>query len=280
VSEKVIWTVNLKTGIDSGALNPAGTLLYEPTGENNYSGIWNILSTANGEVLGTIQGGAGAHNTIVSADGRYVYLGGRYLNYFDVYDTTTGLVHSVGPLINGVRPFTVNGSNTLAFTTETEFDGFQVSSLTTGKVLSTVEFALVPPTLPDSGPSHGISLSPNETQLAVIDDVNREVRFYNVAKAAEGAQPTLEGVVPVSGLTATKEEELCAYDCKQGGWIQRSIDGRYIFVGDSGEVIETATRKIVTLLPTLANTKKSIEVEWAGGVPIASSGRQGVGEVG
>ncbi len=38
-------------------------------------------------------------------------------------------------MVNTVRPFTVNSSNTLAFTSATEFDGFQVSSITTGKVL-------------------------------------------------------------------------------------------------------------------------------------------------
>ncbi|MFI4984529.1 MAG: hypothetical protein ACHQAV_00905, partial [Solirubrobacterales bacterium] len=62
--------------------------------------------------------------------------------------------------------------------------------------------------------------------------------------------------------------------------LQRSVDGRLLFVGDSGEVIETATRKVLTTLATLAQTKKSIEVDWQSGVPIATSGRTGVGGVG
>jgi hypothetical protein len=69
------------------------------------------------------------------------------------------------------------------------------------------------------------------------------------------------------------------YDCGRGGWLQLSLDGRFLFVGDSGEVIETATRKVITTLSTLANTKKSIEVDWQGGVPVATSGRTGVGYV-
>jgi hypothetical protein len=69
------------------------------------------------------------------------------------------------------------------------------------------------------------------------------------------------------------------YDCSRGGWLQLSIDGRFLFVGDSGEVIETATRKIITTLPTLAQTKKTIEVDWQNGTPIATSGRTGVGQV-
>ena len=113
-----------------------------PSGENDTSGMWNVLSASNGELIGSIQTGApGAHNTIVSLDGKYVFLGSRDRNYLDVASTATDkVVREIGPLVKGVRPFTVNGTNTLAYTTETEFLGFQVSSIVTGKVLYTVEF--------------------------------------------------------------------------------------------------------------------------------------------
>jgi DNA-binding beta-propeller fold protein YncE len=172
----------------------------------------------------------------------------------------------------------VNGSNTLAFTTATEIDGFQVSSLTTGKPLFTVSFAPFPSGYQFSTASHGIALTPDEKQAYVIDTINKEVRVYDVSRVAEGVAPTQLGVVPVAGLSGT--ESPCAYDCGRGGWIQASIDGRFMFVGDSGEVIETATRKVLASIPTLLNTKVSIEVEWANGVPVATSTRSGVGKVG
>jgi WD40 repeat protein len=277
VTERVVWTVKLKTGIDSGQVSPDGKRLYMPTGENTPSGIWNILDTANGAVIGTIQGGSGAHNTVASSDGRYVYLDGREYNYLDVYNTANGTVRGIGPLVNTARPFTVNGSNTLAFTTATEFDGFQVSSITTGKVLFTVSFGAVPKGFPFSAPSHGASLSPDEKQLYVIDSPNKKVRVYDVSRVAEGVAPTELGAIPVAGLSGN--ESSCAYDCTRGGWLQRSVDGRFVYVGDSGEVIETATRKVIATLPTLLNTKKSLEVHWSGGVPVATSNRTGVGEV-
>jgi DNA-binding beta-propeller fold protein YncE len=281
VGEKVVWTVHLEPfGIDSGAVSPDCKKLYMPSGENESNGIWNILDTKNGEVIGTIQGGKSPHNTIASNDGRYVYLGGREHEYLDVYETTTGKVREIGPLKSSVRPFTVNGSNTLAFTTATEFDGFQVSSITTGKVLFTVSFAAYPNGFPFTTASHGISLSPDESQLYVIDAVDREIQVYNVSEVSKGVAPTPLGVVPVAKPGLEKEESLCAYDCGRGGWLQRSIDGRFVFVGDSGEVIETATRKVIATLPTLLNTKKSLEIDWSGGVPIATSNRTGVGGVG
>src|ERR1700676_30082 len=278
VAERVVWTVHLETGIDSGAVSPDGKRLYMPTGENASSGIWNILDTSTGAVVGTIKGGEGAHNTVASADGRYVYLGGRNHSYLDVYDTTTGQVREIGPLVNGVRAFTVNGSNTLAFTTPTGFDGFQVSNITTGKVLFTFSFGAVPSGFPYSAPSHGISLSPDEKQLYVIDAVNKEVHVFDVSGVSAGVAPTQLGVIPVKGWNGN--ESPCAYDCGQDGWLQHSLDGRFVYVGDSGEVIETATRKVLTILGTLANTRKMLEIDWANGVPVATSGRLGVGHAG
>lgn len=278
VAERVVWNVRLKTGIDSGQVSPDGRWLYMPTGENSPSGIWNILDTTNGAVAGTIQGGSYSHNTVASHDGHYVYLGARGSSYLGVYDTTARQVREVGPLIGTVRPFTVNGTNTLAFTTATNFDGFQVSSLATGSVLFTISFAPVPSGFRFTGPSHGISLSPDERQVFVIDSVDKAVQVYDVSRVAEGVAPTQLGSIAVRGLTGT--ESPCAYDCGRGGWLQRSLDGRFVYVGDSGEVIETATRRVVATLPALLNTKKSLEVDWSHGVPVASSERTGMGEVG
>jgi hypothetical protein len=275
LADRVVWDVHLSSGIDSGWVSPDGTKLYMPSGELAASGIWNVLSTDNGAVIGSIQGGAGAHNTIASSDGRYVYLGGRNHNYLDVYETANGHVRELGPLEGGVRPFTVNGSNTIAFTTATGFDGFQVSQVQSGKVLFTESFGSVPGGFPYSAPSHGASLSPDNKQLYVIDAVHKAVQAWDVGRVSEGVAPTQLGVIAVAGLNGS--ESPCAYDCAQDGWVQHSRDGRYVFVGDSGDVIETATRTVVARLSTLANTRKSIEVDWQNGVPVASTGRNGVG---
>ena len=81
--------------------------------------------------------------------------------------------------------------------------------------------------------------------------------------------------VPLDGLEG--EEQGCAYACEREGWIQASIDGRYMFVGDSGDVIDTTSHKVVAKIANLLNSRISIEVEWSGSAPVASSERQGVG---
>jgi hypothetical protein len=56
-------------------------------------------------------------------------------------------------------------------------------------------------------------------------------------------------------------ESDCAYDCLKDGWLHHSRNGRFVFVGDSGDVIDTSLRKTVATLPAMANTRKEIEID-------------------
>jgi hypothetical protein len=50
------------------------------------------------------------------------------------------------------------------------------------------------------------------------------------------------------------------------------VDGAYVFVGESGDVIDTATHRIATFIPPLANTRHGfIDVLWRNGVPVAGN---------
>jgi WD40 repeat protein len=278
VRKRIVWSVNLKTGIDSAAVSTDGRLLYMPDGELSSDGTWYILSTANGSVVGKIQTrGSGPHDGVMSADGRILQLGDRNYSHLSIYDTATGTITAqLGPLAGGVRPNTINGADSLSFTTATGFDGFQVSSITRpgSSVLYTERFAAC------NGPfttcSHGVSLSPNNRQLAVIDTTHKAVQLWDVHAVGEGVAPVHLATVRVDGLEG--EESGCAYDCGRDGWVQHTLDGRYIVVGDSGDVIDTASYRIVAKIGNLLNTRKFVEIDWRGGVPVASSGRQGVGQ--
>src|SRR5438132_3081483 len=110
VHRKVVWSVNLHSGIDSGAVSNDGKLLYMPSGENSSNGDWYIINTANGSVIGKIKTpGTGPHDGVLSADGRILQLGDRNYSNLLIYDTRLGsVVGKVGPLIGGVRPNTIN----------------------------------------------------------------------------------------------------------------------------------------------------------------------------
>ncbi len=281
VAGRVLWTRALSSGIDSMAISPDGSRIYMPSGELDASGVWSVLDARDGSVISTIHAGAGAHNTVMSLDGRDVYLGGREHNYLEVADTASGrVIKNIGPLRSGVRPFTINGRQTLAYTTATGFLGFQVSSITSGKVLYTQAFpgfGWNPSSFAPSAPSHGISLSPDERSVWVIDAPNSYVHVFGVAQVPRRAPRLLANIrlsQPMSG-----DEAPCAYDCTRDGWIQHSRDGRFVYVGDSGDVFDAHTFRRVAYLPTLRNTRKMLEIDWRGGVPVATTSRQGVGYV-
>jgi DNA-binding beta-propeller fold protein YncE len=276
---RVEWQRSYPNGVDSMAITPNGKTIYMPEGELASGSDWIVIDAATGNVKGSIPGGAGPHNTIVGLDGRYVYLAGRNADHLTVASTATAsVVREIGPLKEGVRPFTINAAQTLAFTTATGFLGFQVSNISSGKLMFTVGvpgFSYDPSTFQPSAPSHGISLSPDERRLFLIDAPNSYVHVFDVS-GLPASPPRLIGniklVHPLIG-----NETPCAYDCARDGWLQSSRDGRYVYVGDSGDVIATATGRIAGFVPTLRNTRKFLEIDWARGRPVATTSRYGLG---
>lgn len=280
VTSHVIWQKTYDHGIDSMAITPDGKTIYMPDGELSGDDKWYIVDAQNGSDTGVITAGTGPHNTLVSLNGKHVYMGGRYTHYLEVADTTTHqIIQKIGPVLgNGVRPFTINGQETLAYISTTGFLGFQVGDITTGKILYTVPirgFSWNGNGATD--PSHGISLSPDEKELYVLDWPNNEVHVFDVSHLPASA-PRQVADIPLT-RSMQHNEQPCAYDCLADGWLQHSRDGRFVYVGDAGAVIDTATRTVITTLDTLYNTRKMIEIDWQNGVPIATTTRQGMGYV-
>jgi DNA-binding beta-propeller fold protein YncE len=287
VAEKTLWIHTYAEGVDSMAITPNCNTIYMPVGEASSASNWNVLETATGNITGSIEGGSGPHNTIVSLNGEHVYMGPRNSGFLTEAETATGkVIKKIGPLLNGgVRPFTINGSETLAFTTATGFLGFQVSSITGGNVLYTVpveaqegrEFPYKAGQAGPSSPSHGISLSPDEKELWVMDQPNSYVHVFDISGLPASPPKQIANIKLTRPMTGSQVG--CTYDCLREGWLQHTLDGRYVVVGDSGDVIDTKTRQSVANLEPLYNSRVFLEIDWSGGVPIATSTRQGMGYV-
>jgi DNA-binding beta-propeller fold protein YncE len=279
ITDRIMWKENFPTGVDNPALTADGRTLFLPTGERSSGDVWYVVNTADGRVTGEIHAlGNGPHNTLVGPSGRYVYLGPHDGNYLAVADIETlQLVRRVGPLRGGVRPFTIDEGRGLAYTTATSYLGFQVGSLRTGKVLYTQEFPGFnwdASTFPLSAPSHGIVLSPDGHRLWVIDTPNSYVHEFDVSETPTHAPRLLANIALRTPMTG--DENPCGEDCERDGWLQRSIDGRYVYVGDSGDVIDTRTRKVVAFLKPLRNSRYMLELDWRRGRAIATSTRGGM----
>jgi hypothetical protein len=143
--------------------------------------------------------------------------------------------------------------------------GFRVLALQTRRPLYVVHymgFTWNPRFGPDP-PSHGLSLAPDRPELWVLDAPNSVVHLFDVS-ALPGAPPVpLEDVrlsKPISG-----DESPCSRSCGRIGSLLHSADGRFVYVGDSGDVIDTRTREIVANLEALHNSRVQLEVDWLNG---------------
>jgi DNA-binding beta-propeller fold protein YncE len=228
VSGKKIWDKKFDGGCDRLAISPDGKTLYIPQLEGP---AWHVVDAATGNVLDTIETRSGSHNTIYAADGSRVYLAGLKSPLLSVADPSTRKVAStVGPFDNVIRPFTVNGSNTLVFVNINGLLGFEIGDVRTGKKLYRVEVEGYKqgPVKRHGCPSHGIALTPDEKELWLADCANDAIHIFDST------------VMPPKQVTSIK-----ARDCV--GWVSFSMDGRFVY-SSTGEIIDARTKKIVAAL--------------------------------
>lgn len=261
VSEKTEWGRELPQGCDRLAATPDGRTLYVPSFERD---IWNVVDAATGGVTATITTRSGAHNTICGLDGKRAYLAGLKSPFLSVVDTATNtVVGTVGPFAAPVRPFTVNGRQTLCFVNVNDLLGFEVGDLTTGKKLHRVEVPGVKrgPVKRHGCPSHGIGLTPDETQLWVVDAANQQAHVFDAT------------VMPPRYVTSVSLRE-------QPGWVTFSLDDKRAYPS-TGEVIDTATKRIVTTLADETgrpvHSEKMVEIHFRGDTPVAAGDQFGLG---
>jgi DNA-binding beta-propeller fold protein YncE len=251
----------LARAFSCSAISPDGQTLYVPQLE---SANWHVVNAITGDVMGSIETKSGSHNTIYSANGKYVYLAGLRSPVLSVVDPATRSVTTkVGPFANFIRPFTVNGSNTLVFVNVNGLLGFEVGDLKTGKKLYHVEVQGYHqgPVKRHGCPSHGIALTPNEDQLWVADCANSAIHVFDST------------VMPPNQVATIPQR-----DCV--GWISFSMDGKYAY-SSTGEIIDVVSRKVIAALKDEdgreVQSEKLLDVTIADGRMIRAGNQFGVG---
>jgi hypothetical protein len=139
-SEKIVWDKTYDGGADRSSITMDGTKLYVPTGfwySGEDSGLL-VLNAKNGDFIKRIKVGPAAHNSIVSLDGRFLYLGTQtMLTIFDTKDERViRQIPDVGE--RGIFPYTVDSRNRIAYVCLGNHVGFDVVDLEKGKALHRV----------------------------------------------------------------------------------------------------------------------------------------------
>jgi DNA-binding beta-propeller fold protein YncE len=261
VSGKVIWDKAFEGGCDRLAISPDGKTLYIPQFEG---ASWHVVNADTGDVIATVTTGSGSHNTIYSANGKQVYLAGLQSPVLSVVDARTSKVETkVGPFSDVIRPFTINGKNSLVYVNVNGLLGFEVGDLKTGKNLYRVEVeGYKQGTVKRHGcPSHGIALTPDEKELWVADCANESIHIFDAT------------VTPPKQTTSLKMR-----DCV--GWISFSMDGKVAY-SSTGEVVDVASKRVVATLRDEAShdvqSEKLLDLTIADGKVIRAGNQFGVG---
>lgn len=113
-------------------------------------------------------------------------------------------------------------------------------------------------------------MSPDEQRLYVIDSINNVVYVVNIAGPNIYSPQMVNTVHLLHSLGG--QEAVCAYDWLGDGWLHLSHDGKYLFVGDSGDVIDVrlSPPKVVAYFPQMQQMRKEIEIDCDSSIPISS----------
>ena len=264
VTEKPLWERAYEGGCDRMALAPDGKVLYVPSFEKDH---WHVIDGSSGDVIGKIEPKSGAHNTVYGLDGKHVYLAGLKSPLLTIAETAThSAARTVGPFAASIRPFTVNGRQTLCFVCINDLLGFEVGNITTGEKLHRVEV-----TGHQKGqvkrhgcPSHGIGLTPDEKEIWVCDAFIQRMHVFDAT------------TMPPKQVASLKVRD-------EPGWITFSLDGTLAYPS-TGDIFDVATRKIVATLTdetgAAVQSEKMLEIDWRGDKPIRTGDQFGIGRIG
>ncbi len=259
-TEKIVWEKTYAGGCDRSSSTMDGKKIYVPTGwwyAGEDSGFL-VVDAENGELIKRIPVGPQAHNSIVSLDGRRVYLGTRTM--LTIFDTSTDRmirqIKDVGE--RGVFPYTLDSRNRIGYVCLGNHVGFDVVNLETGKILHRV-FA-GDQRIPHR--THGAALTPDETELWISDQEGRKLFIFDATKMP----PEPKGHVELS----------------QGGhgWVTFSLDGKYAW-SHTPDIFDVETKKLVATLKdengTPVSGSKYIEIHFRDGKVVKMGNEFGLG---
>jgi hypothetical protein len=144
--------------------------------------------------------------------------------------------------------------------------GFRVvASDGTSRTIRFPGFAWNPRFGPDP-PDHGLAFFPRRRQLWVLDAPNSVAHVYDVSGVPAAPPHHVDDVrfsKPLSG-----DEDPCAHPrCGRLGSLLGGSDGRYLYVGDAGDVIDVTRREQLLNLEAMHQSRLMIEVDWIDGKP-------------
>jgi hypothetical protein len=232
---------------DSGCCERPWTL---PDGKtqlvgSSYNNWWYYIDGASGKVLGKIVAPDSpvAHNLAVSPDGKIGMLG-SLTPTMSIVDVPNRSILRTITFSDSVRPLAINHDGSLVYATLNNLDGFEIGDTKTGKMVKRVELPAdmwkakwMNPTnhfFGHSNPSHGIGLTPDDSEIWVSDDVNVAWQVWD--NPGDGRNPVYNPSKTVHVQPGVASS-----------WITMTNDGKTAILGD-GTIVDLKAHKAVGIL--------------------------------
>ncbi len=261
ITDEVLWERQYPNGCDRMSMSPDGKVIYQPSFEKDN---WYVLDAARPATSSPscIPSREPTTRSTVSMVARSIWPDSRRRCSASLIPIR---IKSSPPAGRSPAAFDPSPSTaqTRCFVNVNQLLGFEIGDLTTGKKLHRVEVQgfKMGPVKRHGCPSHGIAMTPDETQIWVTDGHNEHLHVFDAT------------VMPPQQVDSIKVRE-------QPGWITFSIDGKTCWPS-TGDVIDTATRRITHRLTDEAGrmvmSEKLLEVQFRGNKLVAVGDQFGRG---
>jgi DNA-binding beta-propeller fold protein YncE len=226
---------------------PDGKWIYVPCSD----GKWYVVDGEQRKVATTIHTGGRPHNTVVSPDGKRMYLSPMgYPHAVSIVDIEAGhRVIGEIPFRDVTRPPTITKDERFFFENIDGMLGFQVAEIPQRRVVRTIEHFIPSERRGESSRSHGLGVRPDQQEIWSCNVEHHLVHVHELTSGNydEIARITLPGSVY---------------------WLSFSPDGKYCFVSVRSKhqvaVIDCVSKQIVTMLDAGKAVKRTQVV----GVPL------------
>ena len=259
-SGRVLWEHQYSGGCDRSSVALDGSKVFAPTGwwEGSENGGLVVIDGVTGAELRRIKVGTGAHNSILSPDGKRLYLG--TITTLSVFDPNTeqriAQIPDVGEY--GVFPFTIDRRQRRAYVCLGKHVGFDVVDLQKGRPIHRV----LAGQLPIEHRTHGVALTPDERELWISDQDGKKLFIFDATQMP----PIPKGHIDLS-VTGH-------------GWVNFSLDGHFAWC-HTPDIFDAKTKRQIATLHDENGKKvgssKLIEVQFQRGKVVRMSSEFGLG---
>ncbi len=262
---------------------PGGNTLLVASAYNSW---WYFIDAKTGQVLDKLSTPKTprAHNLAVTADSKTAILGTlsgpkEGTSGVAVVDLASKQVLRYIDFTDAVRPLTINSDASLVYVNVNNLDGFEIADTKTGKMIKRVELPgemwkakWADPNNHYFGhglPSHGIGLTPDESEIWVTDVVNDKWQIWD--NPGDGRNPVYN---PSKAVSVQKGIG--------SSWISMTNDGKLAFVGD-GSIIDVRAHKVIGVMKDeygrpIHAAEKVLYMTFEGGKLVDTSNQFAIGD--